>query len=167
MFAGATIAQLEGHAWATGLAIGAGIVLLVITVLIAALVARVRNYATELITEGRETLPIAAVQRERGRLLTRRRRKTLARTLDTMVRQATTPPKIRTTASRPLFDPIVIARTAPELRAVSARLQTEHAHARGVALTDKLISDGDSALYGDNEQRLRAELHQLRSVLDK
>lgn len=167
MLAGASIAQLEGHPWARGLAITAGIVLLAITVLIAALMARVRDCAAELIAEGRETLPVAVVQRQRDRLLTRRRRETLARTLDTMVGEATTPPKIRTTATRPLFDPIVIAGVAAELRAVTARLQTEPAHARGVALTEKLVTDGGSPLYGDCEKRLREKLRSLCSVLDE
>jgi hypothetical protein len=167
MLAGASIAQLEDHPWATPLAISAGIVLLALTTLLAALKQRARDRATDLIAEDRETLPIAIVQRERQRLLTRRRRKTLARTLDTMVRQATTPPKIRTTATRPLFDPRVIARVATDLCAVIARLQTERAHARGVALTEKLISDAGSSLYGDNEKRLREELHRVRSVLDE
>jgi hypothetical protein len=66
MFAGATIAQLEGHAWATSLVISAGIVLLLISAVISALMARMRDCAIELITGGRETLPIAVVQRERG-----------------------------------------------------------------------------------------------------
>lgn len=167
MLAGASIAQLEDHPWATGLAISAGIAVLAITALIAALVARVRDCATELIAEGRETLPIAAVQRQRRRLLTRRRTKILAKTLDTMVRHATAPPKIRTTATRPLFDPMVIARVGPDLRALIERLQTERAHARGVALIERLIIDGGSPLYRDNEKRLREELHRVRFVLDE
>jgi hypothetical protein len=167
MFAGATIAQLEGHAWATSLVISAGVVLLLISAVISALMARVRDRAIDLITGGRETLPIAVVQRERRRLLTRRRTQILAKTLDTMIRYTTTPPKIRTTATRPLYDPTVITRVAPDLRAVIENLQSEHTHARGVALTEQLITDGRSPLYGENEGRLREELHRVRSALDE
>jgi hypothetical protein len=167
MLAGASIAQLEDRPWATSLAISSGIVLLALTAVVAALTQRVRDRATDLIAEDRETLPIAAVQRQRQRLLTRRRRKTMARTLDAMVRQATTPPNIRTTAGRPLFDPIVVGRVAADLRGVIARLQTEHTHARGVALTEQLIIDGGSPLYSDNEKRLREELHRVCFLLDE
>ena len=167
VLAGAIIARLEDHPWATALALSAGIVLLTLSILVLALAQRLRDRATELIAEGRETLPIAIVQRQRQRLLTPKRRKILARTLDTMVRQATTPPKIRTTGTRPLFDPRVVASVAADLSAVIARLHTEHAHARGVALTEQLIVDGGSPLYGHNEKRLREELQRVRYLLDQ
>lgn len=164
---GAIIARLEGHPWAAALALSAGIVQLTLTILVAALVQRLRDRANELIAEGRETLPIAIVQRQRQRLLTRTRRRALAGTLDIMVRQATTPPKIRTIGARPLFDPRLIANVAADLRAVIARLQTEHSRARGVALTEQLIVDGQSPLYGHNEKRLREELQRVRYLLDE
>jgi hypothetical protein len=167
VLAGAIIARLEDHPWATALSLSAGIVLLTLSILVLALVQRLRDRATELIAEGRETLPIAVVQRQRQRLLTPKRRKILARTLDTMVRQATTPPKIRTAGTRPLFDPRVVASVAADLRAVIASLETQHAHARGVALTEQLIIDGGSPLYGHNEKRLREELHRVRYLLDE
>lgn len=107
------------------------------------------------------------MQSQRQRLLTPKRRKILARTLDTMVRQATTPPKIRTTGTRPLFDPRVVASVAADLRAVIARLHTEHAQARAVALTEQLIVDGGSPLYDHNEKRLREGLHRVRYLLDQ
>ncbi|HJS94508.1 MAG TPA: hypothetical protein VJ741_09605 [Solirubrobacteraceae bacterium] len=162
---GAIIAKTEGHSWATALAVSAGIILLALTALLAALQQLVRDRATALIADD-ETVPITTVQRQRQRLLTRRRSKTLARTLNTMVRQATTPPKIRTTGTRPLFDPAVIAGVSGDVRAVIARLQMEHTHARGVALTEQLITDGGSPLYGHDEERLREELHRVRYVLD-
>lgn len=167
MLAGAIIAWLEDRPWATALALSAGIVLLTLSIVVLALVQRVRDRATELIAEGREALAIPVVRRQRQRLLTPKRRRTLARTLATMVRQATTPPKIRTTGTRPLFDPRVVASVAVDLRAVIARIQTEHAHARGVALTEQLILDGGSPLYGHNEKRLREELHRVRYLLDE
>jgi hypothetical protein len=161
---GAIIAQTEGHPWATALAVSAGIILLALTALLAALDQRVRDRATDLIADD-EAVPIAIVQRQRQRLLTRRRRETLARTLNTMVRQATTPPDIRTAGTRPLFDPILIASVSGDLRAVIARLQTEQPYARGVALTEQLITDGGSPLYGHNERRLREEIHRVRYAL--
>lgn len=167
VLAGAIIARLENHPWATALALSAGIVLLTVTILVAALVQRLRDRATELIAEGRETLPIAIVQRQRQRLLTRRRRRILAGTLDMMVRQATTPPKIRTIGARPLFDPRTIANVSAELRGVIGLLREEHVRARGVAVADGLITDGGSALYADDEKRLHEELQRIRRLLDE
>jgi hypothetical protein len=165
LLAGAIIAQLEGHTWATGLAISTGAVLLTLTALAAALLLRVRDGARDLIAEGRETLPIIAVQRERRRLLARHRRKVLARTLDAMVRQATSPPTIP--SARPLFDIRVVAGVSGDLRAVISLLQKKHARARGVALTERLIVDGGSPLYGQDQTRLREELHRVRGLLEE
>ncbi|HET7048530.1 MAG TPA: hypothetical protein VFI54_09715 [Solirubrobacteraceae bacterium] len=165
LLAGASIAQVKGHPWATGLAISAGVVLLALTALVAALRLRVRDRARDLIAEGRETLPIIAVQRERRRLLARRRRKVLARTLDAMVRQATSPPTIP--SARPLFDVRVIASVSGDLRAVIRLLQKKHARARGVALTERLIVDGGSPLYAQDQMRLREELHRVRHLLEE
>lgn len=167
VLAGAIIAELQGHPWAPALAVSAGIVLVALTTLVAALKQRVRDRATALIAEGRETLPIAIVQRQRQRLLARRTRMTLAHTLHAMVRDATSPPRIETIGARRLFDAVVIAAVANDLRAVVSLLQNQHARARGVALTERLITDGGSALYSDNEIRLREELNRVRGVLEE
>ena len=63
-----------------------------LTVLLLILKQRVSDRAIDLIAEGRETLPIAAVERHRQRLLAQRSRKTLAKTLETMVGRATALP---------------------------------------------------------------------------
>jgi hypothetical protein len=52
----------------------------------------VRDEAIHLIAEGREALPIAVVQRQHQQLLSRRTKDALARTLETMLRQALSPP---------------------------------------------------------------------------
>jgi hypothetical protein len=164
---GAIIARLEGHAWAPSLVASAGFVLLVLTARVAVLLQRVHDHALDLIAEGRETIPIAAVQRERMRLLSRRRRKVLARTLDAMIQQATHPPKITPRSARPLFDPAVIASASDDLRALTLVLQKHAVRARSVALTERLITNGGSPLYAHNEKQLHEELRRIRRLFDE
>lgn len=92
MVAGAVIARVEGHPWAVAVAVSAVLVLLPLTIVIFALRQAVRDEAIHLIAEGREALPIAVVQRQHQQLLSRRTKDALARTLETMLRQALSPP---------------------------------------------------------------------------
>ena len=75
---GSVIALIEGGAWAAPLAGSAATVLLVLTVILAACDQRKRDCAIELILEGRGSVPIAAVQRQRRRLVSARTREGLA-----------------------------------------------------------------------------------------
>jgi hypothetical protein len=166
ILAGSIIALLEGHRWATILIASSMLVLAALSVLLLTLKQRVSDRAIDLIAGGRETLPITTVQRHRQRLLARRRRTTLANNLETMIRQATARPKIITRGSRPLFDTRVIALVATELRAVIRLLQSTNPPARGVALTDRLITDGHSPCYGHEVNALRDELDRILQALE-
>jgi hypothetical protein len=165
LMAGAVIAGIGGDAWAGAVALSAGLVLLTLTVVVLALRQRVRDEAMHLIAEGHEALPIAVVQRQRRRLLRPRTTDTLARTLEMMLGQALRPPRIMTRGARPLFSVLVIASVAPDLRALISVLRTENASARGVSLLERLITHGDSPLYGREAAVLREELHRVRSAL--
>jgi hypothetical protein len=165
LMAGALIARIEGDAWADAVAVSAGLVLLTLTVVVLALRQRVRDEAIHLIAEGHEALPIAVVQRQRQRLLSPRTRDTLARTLEMMLRQAVRPPRIMTRGARPLFSVVVIASVAPDLRGLISVLRTKNASAKGVGLLKRLITHGDSPLYGREAAVLREELRRVRSAL--
>jgi hypothetical protein len=165
LMAGALIARIEGDGWAVAVAVSAGLVLLTLTVVVLALRRRVRDEAVHLIAEGHEALPIAVVRRQRQRLLSPRTRDTLARTLEIMLRQALCPPRIMTRGARPLFSVLVIASVAPDLRALISVLRTKNASARGVGLLERLITHGDSPLYGREAAVLREELRRVRSAL--
>lgn len=165
LIAGAVIARIEGDARAVAVALSAGLVLLTLTVVVLALRQRVRDEAIPLIAEGHEALPIAVVQRQRQRLLSPRTRDTLARTLEMMRRQALCPPRIMTRGARPLFSVLVIASVASDLRALISVLRTKNASARGVSLLERLITHGDSPLYGRDAAVLREELRRVRSAL--
>jgi hypothetical protein len=165
--AGALIAQLEDHPWAVAVTISAALVLLTLTVVLLALRQRTRDEAIRLISDGREALPIAVVQRQRQLMLSRRTREALARTLETMLRQAVSPPRITPRGGRSLFSGRVIASVAPDLRAVIGLLRTDTALARGVALTERLIAHGDSPFYARDASALREELRRIRSSLEE
>ena len=68
ILAGSIIAELEGHSWAAVVTISSALVLAALTILRLILKQRVSDRAIDLIAEGRETLPIATVQRHRQRL---------------------------------------------------------------------------------------------------
>lgn len=161
----AVIARFDGDAWAVAVAVGASMVLLTLTVVMLALRQRARDEAIHLIAEGHEALPIAVVQRQRERLLSQRAREGLARSLETMLQHALRPPRIMTRGARPLFSVRVIASVAPDLRAVISVLQTGSASARGVALTERLITHANSPLYAREAIVLRDELHRIRGAL--
>jgi hypothetical protein len=161
MLVGSVIDVSEGRRWATSLAASAAVVLLVLTLLVAACRQRRRDCALALIIEGRESVPIAAVQRQRRRLLTERTRTALAGNLTGMIEQASTrrrPPACRIV---PLFDRAVIAAVADDLRTVSGLLCAGSAPARGVALIERLLTDARSPLYGNDADALREELHHI------
>jgi hypothetical protein len=167
ILAGSIIAWLEGHPWATVLTASSVLVLAALTAVALVLKQRVSDRATDLIAEGREALPIAIVQRQRQRMLARRRRKALAKALDTVLWQATAPRRIMTRGTHPLFDVRVIAAVAADIRAVIALLQTETPPARGVALIDQLITNGQSAFYGHEVKPLREKLHHIHYALQQ
>jgi hypothetical protein len=71
-----------------------------------------------------------------------------------------------TRGTRPLFDMRVIGGVAADLRAVIDLLQRSNPPARGVALLDRLLTDGRSAFYGHQVEPLRDELERIRHALD-
>src|SRR5438105_250957 len=63
MLFGSVIAAIRGARWAPALAIAAAIVLLSLALIVTWLVRQRREYAIDLILEGRAALPVAEVQR--------------------------------------------------------------------------------------------------------
>ena len=162
---GSVIALIEGGAWAASLAGSAATVLLVLTVILAACEQRKRDCAIELILEGRESVPIAAVQRQRRRLVSERTRDGLAGNLEEMVCHASRPRGRQLRVTRPLFEPMVVAMVTDELREVIALLRAGGVSARGVARTERLVTHAVSPLYGHEVSALREELCRVRDLL--
>jgi hypothetical protein len=162
---GSIIDLIVGRPWGGTLAASAAIVLLGLAAIATACKKAQRDRALSLIREGRENVPVAAVQRQRRRLGDPRTRTTLARSLTDMIDQAS--PRRGLLACRicPLFDRAVIRTVADDLRAVIRLLDTDHAPVRGVALVEHLLIDAFSPLYGNQTEPLRQELHRIAHLL--
>ena len=162
---GSVIARLEGRQWAGPLAGSAAIVLLILTVLVAAHKQRERDCAIELVLEGHETVPIAAVQRQRRRLLSEQTRHGLSGHLEDLIRQAANRSRLQVRVTPLPFDPTVFMMAAGELRDVIGLLRTDGVSARGVARAERLVERAGSPLYGQDVAALREELRRVRDLL--
>jgi hypothetical protein len=116
-----------------------------------------RGSARDLIAAGRTDLPVAAVQRERARLLDARHVAELARSLDDVRREAAAPYRDRP-REHPLHTPSTIRRVDRELMSVIALLREPCPDLAFVARIEGLLSGQFSPLYGDDATRLRGEL---------
>lgn len=162
---GSVIGRIEGREWAGPLAGSAAIVLLILTVVVAAHKQRERDCAIELVLEGRETVPIAAVQRQRRRLLSEQTRNGLAGNLEDLIRQAANRSRLQMRVAPLPFDPKVLMMALGELRDVIGLLRTEGVSARGVARAERLVERAVSPLYGQDVGALREELRRVRDLL--
>ena len=165
MLVGSGIACAEGRRWAVGLTCSAGGVLVVLSLLLAVRIQTRRDRVTDVILEGREDLPVATVQRERRRLVSKGNRAGLARSLEETARDAGAPRNTRAQLVPPLFEPQVVARVADELRELSAVLRAGGVSARGVASLERLVSHATSPLYGRDVAALRDELRRAHELL--
>jgi hypothetical protein len=163
--ASSSVALVAGARLGGPIAIGGAAVLVGLAAVAAALRRRVRDEATKLILAGRDGLPVAAVQAQRRRLLAPRTRRALSRSLESMARRASNPSSVAPIGARPLFDVTVIATVSKELRAVASLLRARRVPANGVALAERLLTDGMSPLYGREVAPLRDDLGRLKSIL--
>ncbi len=164
---GSIIDLMVGRAWAVPLAASATVVLLGLTAIAAACRQSQRDRALALILEGRESVRVAAVQRQRRRLRDPRARTTLARNLAVMIDQASTRRGLTACRIRPLFHPAVIRAVADDLDAVIRLLGSDRAPVRGVAHVEHLLTDAFSPLYRNQVEPLREELHRIGHQLDE
>jgi hypothetical protein len=136
---------------------------LVLAAVLAAVVALKRERARDLIIEGPDVwLPV--LERERRRLLERRRREALASALEDLVRTAERWHRILL-ASRPLYNPLLVRQVGPELLAIASLLRSATIRVRGVARSERLLRNGTSPLFGTEIEELRAELAKIRTDL--
>jgi hypothetical protein len=160
------VAAAGGATWARAAGLSAAAVLFALVALAAGLRQKARRRALDLILEGREGLPLAAVERERRRLLKRRTRARLAASLARLLEEALTPPRPPVPGPSLLADAKVVRENARELCSVAALLRAPPASAGGVALVERLLTDGGSALYGNEVGALRTELGRARYMLE-
>jgi hypothetical protein len=140
--------------YARALAIGAGVVQVALGLRWASLRVQRRDLCLELVSTGREHLPLAVVARERQRLDDPRRQAQLATSLEHLAAM----PVQRRERQRPICSRRVLAAVEPQLRDTAARLRAGGVELRGVALLDRLVTSGSSPLYGQEIGALRNEL---------
>lgn len=125
-----------------------------------------RDRAQDLIAGGEGSDAVEAVARERRRLVSRRERERLARSLEQALDDSwnweRTPP-----SSRPLHGIQFLRDSAAEVRAIARRLRAERVRAQGVVLISRLLGDGQrSPLYAGDARRLHEELCRIRYLLE-
>jgi hypothetical protein len=120
--------------------------------------------ACDLIIQGRADLPLDDVRRQRRRLLDRAHCDDLADWVD---RTCTVAERSLRSPHQPatFFNARVILAARPELADISARLRKDAPGVRGVALLERLLSEGGSPLHGRSVSALRQELHRIRFTL--
>lgn len=166
VLAGTVAAALDGSTIALPVAIAAALALAGFALAALGRVQRRRDLVLDLILEGREDVPLSLVQRQRRRLASPRLRQTLARTLESMVEEMARPPSLANQMVRPLQYRPVIIETRSDLQRLIAALRSAHSTVRGVAFTERLITHGESALYGQDSSALRDELARARVLLE-
>jgi hypothetical protein len=164
IFVCAAAAWLYGAQAALAVIAAAGLVEAVLALQLASLRWLARERACDLIIHGRADLPLEEVRRQRSRLLDRRHCDDLADWLD----------RTSAVAERPLTSPHqpaplsnsrVILAARPQLAEIAARLREEAPGVRGVALVERLLSEGGSPLHGGSVSALRQELRRIRFML--
>jgi hypothetical protein len=154
-------AWLEGLAGALAVLVAAAAVQVALGCELALTVQRCRECARDLVIDGRGDLPIEAVQREWRRLEGGACREGLAAWVDA-VRDVAAHPAWWPGAVRPLFRPSVVAAVDSDLAELAARLRRESVGVRGVAMLERLLTQGTSPLYGNDVRGLREELRRTR-----
>jgi hypothetical protein len=162
---GSVGALILGLGQALPLLIGSAIVALVLAALAGEQWDRRRFAARQLVLDGRESLPLGPVQRERRRLLEARTRHYVARSFERVLQHVTRRPAPIPASVRPLFDVGTVASVTEDLREIVKLLHSGVAHARGVALAERLLTEGVSPLYGYDAIALRDELRRVRYLL--
>jgi hypothetical protein len=163
----ASVAELvRGAPWALQVAVAAAIVEAALACVALLLGRHKRKLVLDLIIGGRGDLPFVAVKRQRRRLLDPRIRAKLAARIEGVIKEA------RATAPKPHLPraaaPIHVAAASwpvGELRAIAGLLRRSPKDPSGVALTERLLMDGRSALYGRDVTALREEVNRVRFLL--
>ena len=161
---GGVAVQMTGVAGARSLIAGSVMVEVTLVCSLLLVAKDERRLARELIAMGRENLPLPIVTWERHRLLDPGYRRRLARSLDRILRTVEYR-RWLLRGSRPLFRTGVVAAVSPQLAELATALRRPDCEAAGLAMTQKLLCEGDSPLYGDDIVLLRETLRRICSRL--
>jgi hypothetical protein len=162
---GAIAASIAGYAWAWTLMLGAGWVLLILLLLAAGFHHCTRDHAIDLILQGCQNFPIAAIEHQRRRLRSARTRSRLARSVMLAAEGVSRGPEWPDVGRPAKLHHQTIEDAVDDLLEVAQALATEEVSVQGVARAERLIIDGASPFYGDDMIALRAELRRIRHDL--
>jgi hypothetical protein len=152
-----------GIRWAQTATLSAGAMLCVMAGVVLESRRRLRRHALKLILEGRENIPVAAVEEQRRRLLDGRHRTMLATSFETLADDSVSP---GSWPSASAFHRATVAAVADELREVGSLLRSRPSRARGVALAREVLTDGtQSPLYRGEVETSCHELRRIRFLL--
>lgn len=157
------ILLLQHAPLALPLALACGAVQIALGLRIAYLTWRRREICRQLIADGREQLPLPAVQRELRRLGGAQCQVALAQSIDRLadeVAQARSRP-----GNRPIYHRCVLRAVTEPLHEIARLLRSGDAPVRGVAQVESLLTSGGSPLYGAEVEPLREELARARYFL--
>jgi hypothetical protein len=160
----AAVAWFDGAHVAPALIAAAAVVEVALALQLASLRWLARERACDLIIQGRADLPLDDVRRQRRRLLDRAHCDDLADWLD---RTSAVAERSLRSPHQPagFFNARVILAVRAELVDISARLREDAPGVRGVALVERLLSEGGSPLHGGSVSALRQELRRIRFML--
>jgi hypothetical protein len=165
MLAGGIAGSIEHATWGPSEASASGLVLVGFAFVAWLRVQTCRDRALELILEGRESLPLRAVQRQRQRLASARTRSSLARTITSMIEETLQRGPLALRSARPLLSRSLIEDVRDELIGIANLLQGDAATVRGTALMERMVTHGESSLYGQDALALRSDLARVRTML--
>lgn len=125
---------------------------------------QLRNRAQELIATGYGDIGVRLVTDERRRLLSRKWRERLARSLERLLDDAQNWGKLLP-ASRPPAGVRALRYAPGEVREIATLLRADPVRVAGIARTTRFLYELDSPLYRGDVDDLRAELRRIRDLL--
>ena len=161
--AAAVLAHVGDASLALGVAMAVAVAFAVLWLVVRSIA---REHAQSLIAVGADGVVLDVVARERRRLASRGEREALARSLESLHRDASRWNEIHP-HFRPLLGVAQLRHMSREVHALVAALRRDRVRVQGVALTSRLLSDGQSSpLYANEIGPLREELNRIRFLLE-
>ena len=157
------VALADGVPAALAFVVATAIVESVLVCDVAMLSCSKRDHVLDLIVEGRGDLPLPALRASGDVFSIADINISWRDWLDGIRREAEEP--VRAARARPIFSVRVIVAVAPDLATLAAQLRSADTNLRGVAAVERLLIDGTSSLYGQDDTLLSEELHRIRYLL--
>jgi hypothetical protein len=161
---GGLVAHYEGVSAAVALMVAAAVTQLLLAARAVVLIESRRRHVLDVISEGRADLPIVAVGRVGVQLGSERHRRRLTQSVDSLLDAAVGSFDVVTTPWR-FARADLVAGVRDELIQIRALLEGQAAGLAGMAMVERLLTDGTSSLHGDDPRVVREDLRRVRFLL--